>query len=333
MEEFKDCIDGQLLVKAPPVMTRFTETKDGVRIKLMANVNLLKDMEVLRQLSCDGIGLYRSEFPFIIRRNFPTEEEQFFVYRKLVEGAPTRDITFRTLDIGGDKIPTYWEPAKKENSFLGLRSIRFSLKHRDIFIQQIRAILRAGADCDLKIMFPMIFSLEEFLEARGVVMECVAELDKSGGAFNSHPKIGMMVEVPAVVEIIDEFAQIADFFSIGTNDLVQYMLAVDRTNEEVARYYIPHHPAVLRAIKRVADAAKAGAKDLSVCGDMVNNARYLKFLIGCGIRTLSMNPIYLAENQKIISGIDVASAEALTIRLLAKGDIGTIEDELRGDYA
>ncbi len=331
VEEFKDCVDGQLLVKTPPVMTQFTETKDGVRIKLMANINLLKDMEMLKQLSCDGIGLYRSEFPFIIRRNFPTEEEQFFVYRKLVEGAPTRDITFRTLDIGGDKIPTYWEPAKKENSFLGLRSIRFSLKHRDIFIQQIRAILRAGADCDLKIMFPMISSLEEFLEARGVVMECVAELDKLEGAFNNHPKIGMMVEVPAVVEIIDEFAQIADFFSIGTNDLVQYMLAVDRTNEEVANYYIPHHPAVLRAIKRIADAAKAGAKDLSVCGDMVNNARYLKFLIGCGIRTLSMNPIYLAENQKIISGIDVASAEALTIRLLAKGDIGTIEDELWGN--
>jgi phosphotransferase system enzyme I (PtsP) len=174
----------------------------------------------------------------------------------------------------------------------------------------------------------MIFSLEEFLQARDIVLECVAELEKPGSVFNNHPKIGMMVEVPAVIEIIEEFARVVDFFSIGTNDLVQYMLAVDRTNEEVAEYYIPHHPAVLRAIKRVADAARAAGKDVSICGDMANRAGYLQFLIGCGIRTLSMNPIYLAENQKIISGIDVAQAEALTLRLLATGDIKNIENEL-----
>jgi phosphotransferase system enzyme I (PtsP) len=202
------------------------------------------------------------------------------------------------------------------------------LKYKDIFTQQIRAILRAGLDCDLKIMFPMIFSLEEFLQARGIVMECVDALKRSGDIFNGHPQVGMMVEVPAVIEIIEEFARIVDFFSIGTNDLVQYMLAVDRTNEEVAEYYIPHHPAVLRAIKRVAEAAKACGKEVSVCGDMVNNAHYLQFLIGCGIRTLSMNPVYLAENQKIIGGIDVGEAGALTLRLLAMGDIRSIENEL-----
>lgn len=328
VKEFKDRIDEQTTKSAPPVMQQCTETKDGVRIKLMANINLLKDLELLRELSCDGIGLYRSEFPFIIRKSFPTEEEQFFVYRKLVEGAPSKDITFRTLDIGGDKMPTYWEPANNENPFLGLRSIRFSLKHPDIFTQQVRAILRAGADCNLKIMFPMIFSLEEFLQARDIVLECAAALEKSGGVFHGHPKIGMMVEVPAVIEIIEEFARVVDFFSIGTNDLVQYMLAVDRTNEEVAEYYIPHHPAVLRAIKRVADAAIAAGKDVSICGDMANKAGYLQFLIGCGIRTLSMNPIYLAENQKIIGGIDAAHAEALTLRLLAAGNINIIENEL-----
>jgi phosphotransferase system, enzyme I, PtsP len=137
-----------------------------------------------------------------------------------------------------------------------------------------------------------------------------------------------MVEVPAVIEIIEEFARVVDFFSIGTNDLVQYMLAVDRTNEEVAEYYIPHHPAVLRAINRVAVASVACGKDVSVCGDMVNNANYLQFLIGCGIRTLSMNPIYLAENQKIIGGIDVAKAKALTLRVLATGNISSVEKEL-----
>jgi phosphotransferase system enzyme I (PtsP) len=174
----------------------------------------------------------------------------------------------------------------------------------------------------------MIFSLEEFLQARGIVMECVDALKRSGDVFNGHPQIGMMVEVPAVIEIIEEFSLVVDFFSIGTNDLVQYMLAVDRTNEEVAAYYIPHHPAVLRAIKRVADAAVASGKEVSICGDMVNNAGYLQFLVGCGIRKLSMNPIYLAENQKIIGGIDVAKAEALTLRLLATGDISSIENEL-----
>lgn len=326
--EFKDRIDKKTTGSAPPAMKALTETKDGVRIKLMANVNLLKDLERLGQLSCDGIGLYRSEFPFIIRKNFPTEEEQYFIYRKLAEGAPSKDVTFRTLDIGGDKIPAYWNSANNGNTFLGLRSIRFSLKYKDIFTQQIRAILRAGVDCDLKIMFPMIFSLEEFMQARDIVIEGIDALKKSGDVFNGQPKIGMMVEVPAVIEIIEEFARIVDFFSIGTNDLVQYMLAVDRTNEEVAEYYIPHHPAVLRAVKRVAEAAKACGKEVSVCGDMVNNGHYLQFLIGCGIRTLSMNPVYLAENQKIIGGIDVAKAEALTLRVLATGDISRIENEL-----
>jgi phosphotransferase system enzyme I (PtsP) len=225
-------------------------------------------------------------------------------------------------------MPNYWAPANKENSFLGLRSIRFSLKHRDIFIQQIRAILRAGVESDLKIMFPMIFSLEVFKQAREVVLDCMADLDKSGYDFNSSPKIGMMVEVPAVIEIIEEFARIVDFFSIGTNDLVQYMLAVDRTNEEVAEYYIPHHPSVLRAIKRVIDAGKAAGKEVSICGDMANKAGYLQFLIGCGIRNLSMNPIYLCENQKIINNIDLHQAEALTSRLLNTGDLNEIEKEL-----
>jgi phosphotransferase system enzyme I (PtsP) len=328
VKEFKDRIDEQTAGSAPPVMKQITQTKDGVRIKLKANINLLKDLELLRQLPCDGIGLYRSEFPFIIRKNFPTEEEQFFVYRKLVEGAPSGDITFRTLDIGGDKMPTYWEPENKENPFLGLRSIRFSLKHQDIFTQQIRAVLRAGAESELKIMFPMIFSLDEFLQARDIVLECIQSLEKAGGAVNSHPEIGMMVEVPAVIEIIEEFAQIVDFFSIGTNDLVQYMLAVDRTNEDVAEYYIPHHPAVLRAIKRIVDAANAAGKEVSICGDMAQKSGYLQFLIGCGLRTLSINPVYLAEIQEIIGGIEVAQAEALTRRLLASGDIKVIENEL-----
>ncbi len=328
--QFHDRIEGETGPKAPPAMAPVTKTRDGVRVTLLANVNLLKDLDQIRVLSCDGIGLYRSEFPFIIRKSFPTEEEQYFVYRKLVEGAPNKDITFRTLDIGGDKMPAYWESASKENPFLGLRSIRFSLRHPDIFVQQIRAILRAGVDCRLKIMFPMIFSLEEFSQARSVVLECQTALKAEGIAHHESPEIGMMVEIPAAVEIIGEFVKVADFFSIGTNDLTQYMLAVDRTNEEVADYYIPHHPAVLRAIKRVADAGCAAAKDVSVCGDMANHPGYLKYLIGCGIRTLSVNPAYLAPVQNILGAIDTAEAEALVARLVETGDLAEIAEALLG---
>ena len=326
MQEFRDKIDEAAAVKAQPsTMKPVTETKDGVRIQLMANINLIKDLDILSNLSCDGIGLYRSEFPFIIRKNFPTEEEQYFIYKKLADGAPEGAITFRTLDIGGDKTPSYLETA---NSFLGLRSIRFSLKNKDIFIQQIRAILRAGAQCDLKIMFPLVCSIEEFLQARGIVLECIESLAESDTPFHDHPQIGMMVEVPAVIEIIEEFSRIVDFFSIGTNDLIQYMLAVDRTDEAVGEYYIPHHPAVLRAIKRVADAGIAFGKEVSVCGDMANKKEYLKFIIGCGIRKVSMNAIYLAENQKAIADIDSDEARDLTMRLLSAGNITAIEEDL-----
>lgn len=330
VNEFRDRIDASLAAKAPPVMRAVTHTKDGVRVNLMANINLIKDLDVLKNLVCDGIGLYRSEFPFIIRKNFPTEEEQYVIYKKLAEGAPSGAITFRTLDIGGDKTPSYLAAAKSGNSFLGLRSIRFSLKYQDIFVQQIRAILRAGANCELKIMFPLICSIEEFRQAKTIVLECIASLAKSGEAFHEHPQIGMMVEVPAVIEIIEEFARIVDFFSIGTNDLVQYMLAVDRTDEAVGEYYIPHHPAVLRAIKRVADAGRTCGKEVSVCGDMANKKEYLKYLIGCGIRNVSMNTIYLAENQRAIAAIDAGEAEEMALRLLSSGDLCAIEKELFG---
>ncbi len=328
VNEFRDRIDESLAAKAPPVMQAVTRTKDGVRMNLMANINLIKDLEVLKNLVCDGIGLYRSEFPFIIRKNFPTEEEQYVIYKKLAEGAPSGGITFRTLDIGGDKTPSYLAAAKSGNSFLGLRSIRFSLKYQDVFVQQIRAILRAGANCDLKIMFPLICSIEEFSQAKTIVLDCIASLAKSGEAFHDHPQIGMMVEVPAAIEIIEEFARIVDFFSIGTNDLVQYMLAVDRTDEAVGEYYIPHHPAILRAIKRVADAGRAHGKDVSVCGDMANKKEYLKYLIGCGIRNVSMNTIYLAENQRAIAAIDAGEAKDMALRVLSSGDLSAIEKEL-----
>ncbi len=293
-----------------------TKTSDGVRIKLLANINLLRDARVANELGCEGIGLYRSEFPFILRNGFPPEEEQYKIYQKLVEWMPKGVLTFRTLDIGGDKLLASLDTIKESNPFLGLRSIRFSMKNKELFVQQVKAVLRAAHDVDLRIMFPMISSLDEFITAKNIVLECGAILEREKILYNKKPGIGMMVEIPSAVSIIDAFAEYADFFSIGTNDLVQYTLAVDRTNEEVADYFVPHHPAVLKAIKIVADAGKLNNLEVSVCGDMANNPKYIPFLIGSGITILSMDKAYLLKNQKLISEINYKEAEKLAKEVL-----------------
>ncbi len=293
-----------------------TRTEDGIRVRLLANINLLSDVRAALEFKAEGVGLYRTEFPFIIRSDFPTEEEQFFVYQRLVEAMDGREVIFRTLDIGGDKVLSYYNFGKEENPFLGMRSIRFSLKHKDIFEQQIRAILRSGAKADIKIMFPMISSLDEFLEAKDVVAKCINDLKKANIAHHPNPPIGMMVELPSVLEIIDELAEAADFFSIGTNDFIQYMLAVDRTNEKVADLYLPHHPAVLRALNRVVKAAQKFKKDVSICGDMAHEERYLPYFLGIGIRSFSVNSLYIPKIQSAIAQIKIKEAEIQAKKIL-----------------
>ncbi len=302
----------------------FTQTKDGVRITLLANVNLLSDVKTALEFKAEGIGLYRTEFPFIVRSDFPSEEEQFVVYEKIVKSMADREITFRTLDIGGDKILSYYHHGKEENPFLGMRSIRFSLKHKDVFFQQLRAILRSGSHADLKIMFPMISSLDEFLEAREIVLECIHSLKREKILCHEHPQIGMMVELPSVLEIIEDLAKEVDFFSIGTNDFIQYMLAVDRTNEKVAEFYLPHHPSVLRALKRVVDAARIHGKEVSICGDMANDERYVFYFLGIGIRKISLEARYIPKIQKVIFSIDLKATEKEVQGVLAKSKITEI---------
>lgn len=295
-----------------------THTQDGVRVRLLANINLLGDVKTSLDFKAEGIGLYRTEFPFIIRSDFPSEEEQYIVYKKLVESVSDQEITFRTLDIGGDKVLSYYHHGKEENPFLGMRSIRFSLKHKDIFSQQLRAILRAGARADLKIMFPMISSLDEFLEAKDMVLENIRSLTAEKIPCHPKPAIGMMVELPCVIEIIDDLAQEADFFSIGTNDFIQYMLAVDRTNEKVAEFYLPHHPSILRALKRVVDAARCYRKDVSICGDMAHEKRYLSYFLGIGVTRISLDARYIPDIQKDISAISLKEAQEMVAVLLSK---------------
>jgi len=298
-----------------------THMKDGTRVVLLANINILADLTVAKAFKAEGVGLYRTEFPFLLRGDFPSEEEQYVIYRRLVDGMKGHEITFRTLDIGGDKMLSYYDNSKEANPFLGLRSIRFSLKHVDIFICQIRAILRASFDADVRIMFPMISSVEEFVAARDLVMNSVAALKAEGKPHAPKPSIGAMIEVPSILEVIDELALQADFFSIGTNDLIQYMLAVDRTNEKVADCYFPHHPAVLRGMKRVADAASRHKKDISVCGDMAHDPRYIPFLIGIGIRKFSLDARYLPKIQQCIGTLDVQKSEILATELLGKSNV------------
>jgi len=303
-------------IASPKTINKSTTTKDGVAISLHANVNLITDISQSKSLHIGGIGLYRSEFPFMIRDSFPTEIEQYNIYKKVADHIPHKELTFRTLDIGGDKTLSYVEGVKEENPFLGLRAIRFSLTEKKLFVNQLKAILRAAVHTELRIMFPMIQSVDEFLEAKSIVTETIEKLQSNGIICHPTPKIGMMVELPAAVTLIEQFAKVSDFFSIGTNDLVQYLLGVDRTNAQVAPLYVAHHPAVLASIARVAEVAKANNCDLSVCGDMASSSKHIPFLLGCGITKLSIDPVYMPRVQEVVNSIDSKDAETFAQALL-----------------
>ncbi|MBF0478357.1 MAG: phosphoenolpyruvate--protein phosphotransferase [Candidatus Omnitrophica bacterium] len=293
-------------------------TSDGIQIHLMANINLLGEVPRALEFKAEGVGLYRTEFPFIVRSDFPSEEEQYVIYRKLVEQMQGKEITFRTLDIGGDKVLSYFDDHQKEkNPYLGLRSIRFSLRHKDIFNQQIRAILRAGVNGNVRIMFPMVGSLDEFMDAKQLVLDGIHSFKAAHIPHNAAPRIGMMVEIPSVISIIDDFVKVADFLSIGTNDFIQYMLAVDRSNEKVADLYIPYHPAVLRGFQTIVVAAQKQHKDVSVCGDMAHDPRFVPFFIGIGVRKLSINPNNMYKIQQAVKNVSLKGAELFAQEVLA----------------
>ncbi len=320
----KEADRSRLKASAPPTRAQ-TVTADGERVTLLANINLLSDLKTACAYQAEGVGLYRTEFPFIIRSSLPTEEEQYVIYKKLADDMQGKEVTFRTLDIGGDKVLSYYCYAKEENPFLGMRSIRFSLRHKEVFQQQLKAILRAGTQARLRIMFPMISSVEEFLEAKEEVRKTIKELESAGCPHHPSPEVGMMIELPAVLEIIDDLTEFVDFFSIGTNDFIQYMLAVDRTNEKVADLYLPHHPAIIRSLKRIVEAAKARNKDVSICGQMAQDERYTAFFLGIGIRKFSLDPHHLSKIQEGVARINLKSAEAMTQELLHKQYINDIQ--------
>jgi phosphotransferase system, enzyme I, PtsP len=262
----------------------------------------------------------------MVRQSLPTEAEQEAVYRVLFEKMPDREVTIRTIDVGGDKMLSYFDNAGEANPALGLRSIRFANRYSDLFDQQLRAILRAAPpDTMLRVMFPMIDSIDELQAARERLARCRKTVEAERGTACCPTRVGMMVELPSVVELIDEFCEQAEFLSLGTNDFVQYMLAVDRTNERVAAYYRPHHPAVLRALKRIVAAAVRHGVPLSVCGEMAHDPRYIRFLIGIGVRRFSLAPHYLPEVQQAIGKLTVSDAESHAKDLLAECTIRGVE--------
>lgn len=305
-----------------------TFTQDGRRIHLMANIGLLGETKIAIEEKAEGIGLYRSEIPFLLRDGFPSEDEQVIVYRRLIESMSGREVVIRTLDIGGDKALSYFPLAQQSNPFLGLRGIRFSMRHSDIFICQLRAILRSGVGHQLRILFPLISSVDIFIRIKNVVALTLKNLKEQKIPHNDRPELGAMIEMPSAVGVVEEIAAEADFLSIGTNDLVQYTLAVDRTNEIVSEWYVPWHPSVLRAIKRIIDAANTHGKPVAICGDLACDPGFIPVFIGMGAITFSVPPRSLRRVQEVIAATKWTDAQILSEKVLATGRISIIESLL-----
>lgn len=306
-----------------------TTTVDNQRVMVQANINLINDVTPATQYNAEGVGLYRSEFPFIIRNHFPSEEEQYLIYQRILEPMKDHEVVLRTLDVGGDKQLSHLSDIEPDpNPFLGFRGIRFSFGHEDVFREQLRAMVRAGHRRKLGILFPMISSLDELLKAREVLSEVLQELADEGIQHNPAPRVGAMIEVPSAVDLVSELAACTDFLSIGTNDLVMYLLAADRTNERVQDMHKAHHPAVLRALKRIADGVGNRISTVSVCGGAGADPWMIPFLLGIGIRKFSVEPRQIPVVKDLISKMTIRESRRLVSKLLSMKTVAEVESYL-----
>lgn len=309
---------------------RQAATRDGRPLPVLANVNLLADARRAAAAGAEGIGLYRSEIPFLVRRDFPSEEEQVRIYSRIVRAVHPLPVTIRTLDIGGDKFLPHFPGETDPNPFLGYRSIRVSLDHPETFRLQIRAILRALAEADgSRLLLPMITSIDDLRRARALIEEASAELDRAGRPYARSVPVGAMIEVPAAVEILPALSRHADFFSIGTNDLLQFLLAADRTNDRVTPWYDAAHPAVWSVLGRIVAAAHAADRSVSICGELASDPLCLLPLIGSGVDTLSVNTGALPMVKRNVFLVDSAHARSVFESARCAEDAASVRDAFR----
>lgn len=302
------------------------QTVDGVSVKVLANIELPAETDHAKEYGADGIGLFRTEFLYLSRKEFPTEEELFSEYRKVVETMAPKPVTIRTLDINGDKVVAYDQTEDEANPALGLRAIRFCLKRPEVFQTQLRAILRASAFGNVKVMFPLISAYEEMVQAREALDTAADSLKKEGLEHNSGIEVGAMIEVPATVIIADMLADIVDFFSIGTNDLVQYSLAIDRGNRQVAHLFQTFHPAVIRMIRQVIEVGKSKGVDVVMCGEMAGFPINLPILLGLGLERLSMNPPAIPIMKNAIRSMKAGDTKSFMEEVFTKNTAAQISD-------
>ena len=298
------------------------ETLDGAAVTLRANIEQPDEVALVKQYRGAGVGLYRTEFLFLSSTRLPTEEQQYAAYREIVAGLAPAPVTIRTLDVGGDK-PLPGDPhliGPEANPFMGFRAIRMSLENSGMFKDQLRAILRASAHCAVELMYPMISGADELDRANVLLEEARTELKARGQAYDANMRVGTMIEIPSAALASDLLAGKCDFFSIGTNDLIQYLLAIDRVNNRIAHLYDPSHPAVLRILKQIVDAGHARQLKVSVCGEMAGDPIYVPLLLGLGVDELSMSPTLLPSVKFLIRAMKMEDARKLAGDALAQTD-------------
>ena len=307
-------------------------TTDGVSFSVMGNIELPEEVVSVLSYGGDGIGLYRTEFQYLSRPDFPTEDELFEKYKDVIDVMGDRPVTIRTLDVNGDKAMANGKEVAEENPALGLRAIRYCLKKPDVFMTQLRAILRAAAYGKVRILFPMISGMEEITQVKTMLRDAARELEKENATYNQDIEIGIMVEVPAAVILAEAMAPEVDFFSIGTNDLIQYSLAIDRGNREVAHMFHPLHPAIIKMVKHMADVSKQTGTKLYMCGEMAADPANIPILVGLGIDELSMNSQAIPAVKSMIRFLDTGESRDFTEKVLTLNTVAEILDLCQTTY-
>ncbi|MBC2260910.1 phosphoenolpyruvate--protein phosphotransferase [Listeria sp. FSL L7-0091] len=303
-----------------------TVSKDGVHVELAANIGTPNDLEGVISNGGEAVGLYRTEFLYMGRDNFPTEEEQFEAYKAVVSGMDGKSVVVRTLDIGGDKTLPYLELPEEMNPFLGFRAIRLCFANEELFRTQLRALLRASVYGNLKIMFPMIATVNEFRQARDILLDEKAKLKAAGTEVSDSIELGIMIEIPAAAVLADQFAKEVDFFSIGTNDLIQYTMAADRMNERVSYLYQPYNPSILRLVKMVIDASHKEGKWTGMCGEMAGDQTAVPLLLGLGLDEFSMSASSILKSRSLIKRLDQSEMVKLAEEALNKSTAEEVVD-------